>query len=877
MSNTTKPATGRGRWLQNTIPVLVGMVLFGLGVYALSHMLRTVKVADVVDNVRATPWSHLLAAFGATIVGYLSLIGYDWTGLRYLGKKVSLRIVALGGFLGYSFGNTIGISIISGGAVRYRIYSTAGLNAFEIAAVSTYIALAFGFGVTVVGSAALVMYPDALINIMPVSPGVVRAVAASTAIGAVALATWLAVSGKSLRIRGVEINAPSTGILYGQLLLSAIDTAAAAMVLYVLLPDGAPGFVPFMAIFAAAMMTGVLSHVPGGVGVFESVIIASMSDAAPLDQVAAALLLFRLIYYIVPFGLAVVFVALNEARLAGGMVTRLLGEVPEQLRPVMRTVTSVAPTISGTASLGLGIYLLLMSLMPSVRPHQIDPNDMMLAILLESGALLSAALGVVLILVSQGLIRRISGAFWLIEVTLVAGAAASILNGLDYESALLLLGSATVLWPFRAEFYRSAKLTHNLLSPSWFALVFSIILGSGAFLMAAHKATEYSSDLWFRIAVDENTPRALRAALLASFLITLAIIYFALKPARAHSRTPDHGALEKARQILEKHGNPESWLAMSGDKSLFFTDAEDAFIMYAPKGRSWIAYGDPVGPEDSARDLAWAFFDAAYSAGYRPVFYEATERYLALWVEIGFTVHKIGEEAVIDLPHFSLSGKKFRSMRSAHNAALRKGLEFTVHHPPHAGAFLEELKVISDAWLDIKRGKEKGFSVGQFKADYLQHFPIATVRREGKLLAFASVMEVEGGNRAAIDLMRYLPEEADGMMEFLFIELLEHYRDKGAREFSLGVAPLAGLEVRRGSRFWNRFGALLFRHSGAFYNFEGLRAFKKKFGPQWRPRYLVVSGGIAPIVALKDVAFLINGGPIEIVRSRSKRREKPAD
>ncbi len=855
-----RDAGGRLARLRNIVPVLLGVGLFALGVYALARMLHPVRAADVIANVRATPWSHLAAAFLATVVGYLALIGYDWTGLRYLGKRVPMRIVALGGFLGYSFGNTIGISIVSGGAVRYRIYSAVGLNAFEIAAVSTYIALAFGFGITVIGLSALALYPHALANILPWPAGLTRIIAGAGAVASVALATWMAISGKSLRVRSVEINAPSPGILYGQLLLTVIDTAAAALVLYVLLPQGAPGFVPFLAIFAAALMAGILSHVPGGVGVFESVIIASMSQAAPLDQVAAALLLYRLIYYLVPFALALSFVALNEARLAGGLVTRLLGDVPEQLRPVMRTITSIVPTISGAASLGLGIYLLLMSLMPSVRPHQIDPNDLLAAIILESGALLSAALGVVLILVSQGLIRRISGAFWLIEATLFAGAIASILNGLDIESAALLVGASVVLWPFRGEFYRSAKLTQNLLSPGWFALVAGIILGSTAFLFFMHEATPYSSDLWIRFASDQNTPRALRAALLASALLTFFTIYLALQPARAHSRQPDPAALERAHAIIERHGSPDSLLALSGDKALFFSDSEDAFIMYAIQGRSWVAYGDPVGPAESVRDLAWAFFDAAYAANGRPVIYEVSERHLPLWIEMGFTLHKIGEEAVVRLPEFSLAGKKFRTMRAAHNKALKSGLEFSVLHPPHASGLLDELRVVSDAWLAQKKGQEKGFSVGRFDPAYLKYFPVAVVRREGRLLAFATVLEVEQGMRAAVDLMRYLPEEADGMMEFLFIELLEHYRDRGGREFSLGVAPLAGLEARHGTRFWNRFGALMFRHGGAFYNFEGLRAFKKKFRPEWRPRFLAVPGGTPPLVALKDIALLIAGG-----------------
>ena len=139
--------------------MLLGLGLFALGIFALYRLLKPVHAADVIAQARATPWATLAAAFGATALGYVSLIGYDWSALRNLGKKLPFRVVAMGGFLGYSFGNTIGVSVVSGGAVRYRIYSAFGLNAFEVASVSTFVALAFGFGITVIGLGALAIHP----------------------------------------------------------------------------------------------------------------------------------------------------------------------------------------------------------------------------------------------------------------------------------------------------------------------------------------------------------------------------------------------------------------------------------------------------------------------------------------------------------------------------------------------------------------------------------------------------------------------------------------------------------------------------------------------------------------------------------------------
>ena len=222
--------------------------------------------------------------------------------------------------------------------------------------------------------------------------------------------------------------------------------------------------------------------------------------------------------------------------------------------------------------------------------------------------------------------------------------------------------------------------------------------------------------------------------------------------------------------------------------------------------------------------------------------------------------HKIGEEADFNVQNFSLAGAKFKKMRAAYNKSQKSGLQFEVLDPPHSDALMQETQMVSDAWLDARKGAEKGFSVGRFDPEYLQNFPIAVVRRDQQVIAFANVMRPSDGKRITIDLMRYLPDEASGMMEFLFIALIEHHRVLGAQSFSLGMAPLSGIEARQGARLWSRFGALLFRHGGAFYNFEGLRAFKQKFQPDWHARFVAVPGGASLLIALKDVAVLIAGG-----------------
>ncbi len=854
--------------LRNLVPVLLGLGLFAVGIWALEHLLRPVNAADVIAQMKAMPVLVLIISVGATALGYIALIGYDWWALVYLDKRLPVRAVALGGFLGYSFGNTIGISVISGGAVRYRIYSAFGLNAFDVAALATYIAVAMGMGLMLVGLLALGIHPEALAGVLPFSLPVIQVGALLIAFIIMALTLALSFSRRSMRIGKAEIAMPAPRILLGQLGVAIFDSTMAALALYVLLPVGAPDFAPFIAIYAAAAMVAILSHVPGGVGVFETVVIAAMPQGVSVGEVAAALLVFRMIYFLLPFALAFAIVSLNEARMAGGLASRVFGELPEPMRPVVAALSGAVPWLVGLWALGFGAYLVAIGLMPSVIPTD-DESDLISAILLEGGTLVSAVTGIVLIILSHGLVRRISGAYWFTLVAICGGGVASLLNHFDFESALILALGALALLPFRREFHRRAKITEGVFSLEWFALIAAVLIAGFSFFFFVHEATPYSHALWTELTRNANTSRALRAGLAGSAVLLVFSVYLALRPARARRAEPEVEALDHAARIIASQDDPQACLALSGDKSLMFSSDEQAFVMYGRHRANWVAFGDPVGPPETVDDLAWNFHDEALRAGGKPVFYEVSERHLPLWIEMGMVLHKVGEEAVVRLADFSLGGAKFKSMRAAFNKAKREGYELEILQPPHSPALMAELAAVSEAWLGGKTGREKGFSVGRFDPAYLEHFPIAAIRNglegQDRVIAFANILAPGTKRRVSVDLMRYLPEHSSGIMEFLFVSLIEHYRNAGGEEFSLGMAPLAGLSKRRTARIWDRFGHLMFRHGGSFYNFEGLRNFKQKFHPEWRPRYIALPPAVSPMVAMADIALLISGGPRGII------------
>ncbi len=320
------------------------------------------------------------------------------------------------------------------------------------------------------------------------------------------------------------------------------------------------------------------------------------------------------------------------------------------------------------------------------------------------------------------------------------------------------------------------------------------------------------------------------------------------------------GDIDRAIAILPRQPEAAAGLVRLGDKQVLVSDCGEAFLMYARQGRSLIALFDPVGPKHLWAPLVAAFVAEARRRRCRPVFYQVSADFLPIAVEMHLQALKLGEQAVVDLSRFSLAGGTWLKLRRSINRAERDGLTFEWFAPGSLDLAMDELRAVSDNWLSAHQAAEKGFSLGIFDPDYLAASPIAVIRLQGRIVAFASVMIEASGDNAFIDLMRHVPGVHRGMMDLLFVRIMETLKDQGFRSLNLGMAPLAGLSVHDRAPAWNHLARQVFEHGERFYNFRGVRAFKEKFDPEWRPRYIAVAGQGFPLASVIDVTLLIGGG-----------------
>lgn len=300
------------------------VVLLALAAVAVNHVINEVDFKEVWAYLDSLPLWKVLDAIALTALGYLVLTLYDVAALRYLKVKVPYRTVALASFCGYAISNNVGWAVISGGSVRYRVYSTAGLSAATVAKVVVISTTTFTLGVTFTGAIGLLIGPHPVAALLSLPDWLIQVVAGATLAALAGVLVVTAITHKPVTIWRWRFEVPSSIGVLSQIFIASLEIIIAGTALYLLLPDthGA-GFAEFIGIFCAAMVVAMISHVPGGLGVFETVLLLGLSAQGSAGGVLGALLAYRAIYYVLPLAVAGLMMLTWEIRAKHGPVAAL--------------------------------------------------------------------------------------------------------------------------------------------------------------------------------------------------------------------------------------------------------------------------------------------------------------------------------------------------------------------------------------------------------------------------------------------------------------------------------------------------------------------------------------------------------------------------
>lgn len=840
MSHALRPAVRPRRILMVAMPVLAACI----AVAALMHFVRGIDLAAVTEALSALPPERVALALLLTAASYALLTGYDALALAALGKRVPWPVVARASFTTYALAHNLGFGLVTGGSARLIIYGRSGISPGVVARVVAIASVAFWCGVGLVSAAALLWHSDPIylfgIRLSPV---------AARATGAAALALMGAAAMAAVG-RARRHGAARPAIWAALIAVACLDLALSALALLVLVPALGPSDAPRLLLaYALAIVAGQASQVPGGVGVFEGTVIAALGIHDP--RVAAGLIAYRAIYYVLPLGLSL---ALNGALALDDLV---LNRAPVR-RAARAVVMEAAPVLVAPMVFASGLVLLASGVLPGVHGRLQVLRQLMPLPLVEAAHLAASLAGAALLLVAPALLSRSRSGHAAAQALLLAAAAFSLGKGMDFEEAGLMLAMAGLLRLCRPAFYRQSMGAFSPHNRLWLVAAGTAVIAAALLGAQAYPHLTLASTNWLHFGWRGDASRYLRA----SFASCVMVAAFAVR--ELLSRPPVRaGQAELPGDVFARatahSGRSDAMLALTGDKRFLVAPGGDAFLMFAPQGRTWFVMGDPVGTREQWAELAWELRRQGDRVGAQLCFYQVSDAFLPLAVELGLRPVKYGEEGIIVPARFSLDGPHMKRLRNSVARAGREGLRLEIVPATQVPACLPELHVLSDDWLARHGGREKRFSLGAFEASYLERCDIALVRgRNGDCVAFANLWRSGDGSEISVDLMRQGDGAPPGTMDFLLVELIAAARRQGCERFNLGVAPLSGMRSGRLATAWARAAHMAYGFGRLQYDFKGLRRYKEKFAPAWHNRYIALPPGLAGYRALIQLQRLIS-------------------
>lgn len=297
----------------NRIGFILSVAIIAIAAIALYRILRDIEVQEVVEALVTTPWRNIALAALCVAGGYFTLTFYDLFALRTIRRPdVPYGVAALAGFTSYSVGHNVGASVFTGGAVRYHIYSSWGLNAVEVAKICFIAGLTFWLGNAAILGIGITYEPWAAKNVDQLPTWFNRGLGIFILLVLVSYIAWVWRAPRMIGRQNWQVRLPGGPLTLLQVVLGIFDMGSCAVAMYMLVPNEPQlDFVAVSVVFVSATLLGFLSHSPGGLGVFDAAMLAALSQY-DVEELLAGLLIFRMLYYITPFVIALVILGSRE-------------------------------------------------------------------------------------------------------------------------------------------------------------------------------------------------------------------------------------------------------------------------------------------------------------------------------------------------------------------------------------------------------------------------------------------------------------------------------------------------------------------------------------------------------------------------------------
>ncbi|WP_231867393.1 lysylphosphatidylglycerol synthase domain-containing protein [Acetobacter malorum] len=628
---------GWKRWLKH-LPHLIGLLLMVAAIGVVQHELRHLRLADIKQAMMAIPGRQLWLGVACTFFSYFILSFYDRLAVIQVGyKQISFRRTAFAAFCSYVLSHNLGFSAVSGAAVRYRLYRNWGVSSFAIAQIIAFCSATYLLGAAVLIGGVLVWEPQ----VIPMAGSHVP----SWVLAVIGVLLWAAVLGyigmafkvRTFTFRKWTVDLPSPRMAVMQTVVAAADVAATAGIAYVLLPPGiGVDYGSFLAIYIASYTAGLIASVPGGLGVFDGAMLLALGPYMPAPQILGVVLIFRLFYYIIPLFMAGIMFAGHELFLRGDAALAEKKSRKQKTPATVRTRPSQVvreseadfsvAVATGTVSL-CGLMLICLVLLDPVPKFGVVQAGLFSAAGSVSNYLLSL-MGVALIGLGIGLSQRVTLAWRGTLALLVTAAILTFLRGNTVIVPVMLGLSAFLVAPFRACYYRHARLLSEPLSTS---TLLCLLLLFGCVIALANR---HGAGSWWQMVFIFPASGAARWTIALAVLMALLVIGRLMWPGRIAVKEWDADAcahyltLDHAMPTIEDL-KPEGFVAGEGGEAVIPVRQSGAFL---------VGLGDPAGAQEDCVSAIWRMRDLALQDGLKPVFWQVGTPFLRIYDDIGLSV-----------------------------------------------------------------------------------------------------------------------------------------------------------------------------------------------------------------------------------------------
>ncbi|OEG70591.1 hypothetical protein ATZ36_03885, partial [Candidatus Endomicrobiellum trichonymphae] len=671
------------KWIKFII-VPLGLLFFVGALMLLHDQLKNLNYVDIINALKAIPALRITIALFLSLSYYLILGGYDVVAFKYIGLKVPLssKDILFACFISNVLGSNTGYSMLFGGSIRYRLYSIYNVSMVDVTKVLLFSSMTVWLGLLTIGGVIFTFAPVSLERTLGFN-FTTRTIGLFF-IAVLVLYIFLSIlRSKPIKIFKWSVAFPDIKIVSSQILLATCDWFIASLILYILMPAGEISYFVLLRVFLVSQLLGIVSQVPGGMGVFETAISKLLPNSTSNPGVIGGLLAYRTIFYFLPLLIALALLCAFEIM----MFTKKFNG---NAKVFGKTISSVIIRVIALSSFFAGMIVMFSTSIPfDVAQLQFVIN-ILPAWFADLSHFLLSIMAIGLLFVSKTLLLRVKNAWsaacilisFTIILTLVVG-----------EPPLVLLCLIVLLIALlfsKKYFYRDISMFNTAFNAWWFNAVvgvFALSVWIGFFVNRQDIFSWVRLDVFLKnILSTTDAARFLRASLGVGIIIFLVILE---QISRNFFKKPVSFTKHDIKNIVDSSDYTYSFNAFASDKSYIVNDEKDAFIMYAKSKGTWIALGDPVGKSEHKNELLWKFKEIADNASAKLAFIGIDHKYVQIYDDIGLDTFNIGQEARVPLITFYKGDGRFEYFCRLEKEIEDAGFKYQIINAGQFGQYRE--------------------------------------------------------------------------------------------------------------------------------------------------------------------------------------------